>query len=68
MEYTKDIILDIGCKREIGLTKLKSWTSIIKKIAKNNKIVIITLTLLTILTLIDIILVNSFLQLLTKLY
>lgn len=68
MEYTKDIILDIGYKREIGLTKLKSWTRKIKKVAKNNKVIIVTLTLLTTLTLIDIMLVNSFLQLLTKIY
>lgn len=66
MEYTKDIILDIGCKREIG--KLKTWTSKVKKIITKNKLIVITFSLLIILTAIDIILVNSFLQLLTTLY
>lgn len=68
MEYTKDIILDIGYKREIGLRKLKNWTSKVKKIIESNKLIVITLSLLVTLIAIDIILVNSFLQLLTKLY
>ena len=68
MEYTKDIILDIRCKKEIGITKFKSWTGNIKKGIKNNKIIVCTMSLLTILIAIDIVLVNSFLQLLTNLY
>ena len=68
MEYTKDIILDIVYKKEIGFEKLKNWTSKLKKCIKNNKAIIITLSLLIILITIDFILVNSFLQLLTKLY
>lgn len=68
MEYTKDIILDIRYKREDGVTKLKDWTSNLKKVVKNNKIIIITLSMLSALTVIDIVLVNSFMQLLTKLY
>jgi len=68
MEYTKDIILDIIYKRQIGTTRLKNWTSKLKKVVNNNKIVIIILSLLSTLMIIDIVLVNSFLQLLTKLY
>lgn len=68
MEYTKDIILDIRYKREVGVSKLKEWTSNLKKIVKNNKIIIITLSMLSTLTLIDIVLVNFFMQLLAKLY
>ena len=68
MEYTKDIILDIRCKREIGLIKFINWTSNIKKGIKNNKIIVCTISLLTILVAIDIVLVNSFLKLLTELH
>lgn len=68
MEYTKDIILDINCKKEIGIRKLKNWTSKMKKGLKNNRAIVITLSLLTTLIVIDIVLVNSFLQLLSKLY
>ena len=68
MEYTKDIILDIGCKKEIGLEKFKKWTSKVKKEMKGNKIIVITLSLFATLTVVDIVLVNSFLQVLTKLY
>ena len=68
MEYTKDIILDIGYKKEIGGAKFKKWTSNIKKEIKSNKLIVITISLFTTLTVIDIVLVNSFLQVLTKLY
>ena len=68
MEYTKDIILDIGCKREIGLAKFKKWTSKVKKEIKSNKLIVITISLFCTLTVIDIVLINSFLQVLTKLY
>ena len=68
MEYTKDIVLDIRCKREIGVSKLKIWTSKIKRSIANNKIVVITLSLLVILMTIDFILINSFMKLLTSLY
>lgn len=67
MEYTKDIILDVRCKRKIGLNKLEQWTSNLKNIIVNNKFIIITMTALIILTLIDIALVNSFIKLLTSL-
>lgn len=68
MEYTKDIILDIGCKRELGIRNLKNWTSKVKKVLARNKLITITLSLLVILVSIDIILVNSFLKLLSQLY
>ncbi len=68
MEYTKDIILDVSCKREIWLRKIKSWKSNVKKIIASNKLIVITLNLLVTLIVIDIVLVNSFLQLLSKLY
>lgn len=68
MEYTKDVILDINYKREIGIVKLKNWTSKVKKVIKSNKTIIFILAMLTILIGIDIVLVNSFLELLTKLY
>ena len=68
MEYTKDIILEISSRREVGLSKLRNWTSKVKKGVKNNKVIIMTLSLLSTLMVIDIALVNSFLQLLTKLY
>ena len=67
MEYTKDIILDLRCKRQMKLNKLEEWTSNIKNIIVNNKFIVITMTSLLILTLIDIALVNSFIKLLTSL-
>lgn len=66
MEYTKDIVLDISYKKEIAFTKLKRWTSKIKKGVNNNKVITITLTLLTTLIAIDFILINSFLKILTN--
>lgn len=68
MEYAKDMVLDIRYKREVGVNKLKDWTSNLKKILKNNKIIIVTLSMLIVLTVVDIVLVNSFMQLLAKLY
>lgn len=68
MEYTKDIVLDIRCKREIGVSKLKIWTSKVKRSITNNKMIIATLSLLVILMTIDFVLINSFMKLLTSLY
>ena len=68
MEYTKDIVLDIRCKREIGVSKFKNWTSKLKRRVINNKIIVITLSLLIILMTIDFVLINSFMKLLTSLY
>lgn len=67
MEYTKDIILDLRCKRKMRLNKLEEKISTIKSIILNNKFIVITMTSLFILTLIDIVLVNSFIKLLTSL-
>ena len=68
MEYTKDIILNVNYKKCVGFNRLKEWTSSFKKAIKNNKLVVITLTLLITLITIDIALVNSFLQLLSRMY
>ena len=66
MEYTKDIVLEISYKKEIAFKKIKRWTSKIKKGVNNNKVITITLTLLTTLIAIDFILINSFLKILTN--
>lgn len=66
MEYTKDIA--IRHKREIGVTKFKNWTSNVKKEVKENKVIAITLTLLSTLMIIDIVLIHSFLNILTNFY
>ncbi len=66
MEYTKDIVLEISNKRQIGYYKLKEWTSNLKKIIKNNKIITFTLGLLIALMVVDFVLVNSFLELLSR--
>lgn len=68
MEYTKDIVLELGVKRQAGGEKWKNWTSSIKKEIRENKMLIMTITLLTALMLTDILLVNSFLQLFSKVY
>lgn len=68
MEYTKDIILDARYKRKIDCSKLTKGTKCIKRTKKKNGIVFITLNLLSILIMIDLILVNSFLQLLSSIY
>ena len=66
MEYTKDIILEIGCKKGVNKRKLLKWTNNIKKVIMNNKFIFITMTSLISLTAIDIALVNSFIKLLAK--
>lgn len=68
MEYTKDIMLGIRGRRGVGIIKLKNWTSHISKVVKNNKMIFSIIFSLTILVAIDILLVNSFLQLLMKVY
>lgn len=66
MEYTKDIILEIGCKKRVSKKKIFKWTSSIKKAIINNKFIFITMTSLIVLTVVDIALVNSFINLLAK--
>jgi len=68
MEYTKDIILDVRYKKEIGLKKINYWTSNLRRKIKDNKFIIITLTLLSILIVVDIVLVNSFFELLSNIH
>jgi len=68
MEYTKDIVLEIGNKRRVERGRFRDEIRNIKKEIKNNKIIILTLSVLSILMLIDIVLVNSFLQLFSKVY
>ena len=68
MEYTKDVILNFTNKKELKYNKFKSSTSHLKTIIKNNKIITITLSLLSILIMIDMVLINSFLGLLSKIY
>lgn len=71
MEYAKDIILDVRCRRKIGVSKLniwvRRWTSNIAKHIKNNKLTFSVLTSLLILIAIDIALINSFFVLITNL-
>lgn len=68
MEYTKDIVFEIRNKRPVEKGKFREEISNIKKIIIDNKMIIITLTILSTLMLIDVALVNSFLQLFSKVY
>ena len=68
MEYTKDIILNLSYKNEIAGKKIKNWTNSMKKVLKNDKLIIGTLATLCILISIDLVLVNSFLEILSNLY
>lgn len=71
MEYAKDIILDVRCRRKVGFDKLhivtKKWTSNTIKCIKNNKLTFSVLTSLLVLVAIDIVLVNTFFMLITNL-
>ncbi len=66
MEYAKDIILNLGYKKEKSTKKMSKWTSNIFAFISRNKIIIITLSILVILISIDFILINSFLEILSK--
>ncbi len=68
MEYTKDIVLNLSYKNKIMSKKIKNWTNSMKKVIKNNKLIIGTLATLCILISIDLVLVNSFLEILSNLY
>lgn len=68
MEYTKDIILNLNYKEKLNTSKIKLWTSNLKKRVKSNKLIVATLVILTTLVSIDILLINSFLNFLSKLY
>ena len=58
MEYAKDIILDVRCRRKMGVSKLsiwaKRWTSNIVRHISNNKLTFSVLTSLLVLIAIDI--------------
>lgn len=62
MQYTKDIILDMRYRKKLDYSKIRKYTSKIKETIIKNKLIVITLILLTSLITIDITLVNSFLQ------
>lgn len=68
MEYTKDIIIGIRYQKDVFLLKIKKWTSKIKTIILKNKIIVLTLILLSLLMIADFVLLNSFFELLTKLH
>lgn len=68
MEYTKDIIIGIRYQKDLFLLKIKKWTSKIKTIILKNKIIVLTLILLSLLMIADFVLLNSFFELLTKLH
>ena len=66
MEYTKDVILHLNYKKGVNTSKFKIWTSNLKKIIKENKIIFIFLTILTTLITADLLLVSSFLKILAQ--
>lgn len=67
MEYTKDVIFNIQYKDNIGAIRLKKegFKNRIFKVLKTNKFITVILTSLVILIAIDIVLVNTFMSLLT---
>lgn len=69
MEYTKDVIFNIKYAGKIETIKLrnKKWTSKLMKIYKDNRFIIITFTLITILISLDLCLVSNFINLLMRL-
>ena len=64
--YTKDMILNLNYKEGINTNKFKEWTSKLKKIIKNNKIIFICLTMLITLISADLMLISSFLNILSE--
>ena len=66
MEYTKDIILNLNYKEGVNTSKLKIWTSKLKKVVKTNKIIFIFFIMLTTLITADFILISSFLNILAQ--
>lgn len=68
MEYTKDVILNIIYKDKFNSNKLAKFANKLKQIILKNKIISITLVLLTSLIIIDIMLVNYFFQILSNIY
>lgn len=66
MEYTKDVILNLNHKDNIGIFKLRKRLTLINvyKFIQENKFITITLISVIVLVSIDIALVNAFMNLL----
>lgn len=69
MEYTKDVIFNVKYAGKVETIKLrnKNWTSRLLKIYYDNKFIIITLALTTILVILDLCLITNFINLLMRL-
>jgi len=69
MEYTKDVIFNVHYvgKEESVKLKIKRWTSKLIKMYENNKFIINALILTTILIMLDLCMVSSFINLLVRL-
>ena len=69
MEYTKDVIFNVKYGGKVEKIKLRnsSLKKKVKKIYQNNKFIIITLILLTILVGIDLYMVSNFINILVTL-
>ena len=66
MEYTKDIVLDIKYKGEGRKSIIKNWTREMLNVIKMNKFIISVIVTTIIFMMIDIVLVNNFISLLSK--
>ena len=68
MEYTKDVFSNIFYKKMLHISNFKILTSKLNNFINENRTILMILSLLSILITIDIVLVNSFLELLSTLY
>ena len=67
MEYTKDVICNVKYSKRLGIINLRR--RIVDKVInffKENKFITIVITSIVILTLIDLVLVNAFMNILTQ--
>ncbi len=69
MEYTKDVIFNVKYAGKVEKIKLRNrkYISKLVKIYKDNKFIIITLLLTTILVVLDLCMVSNFINLLIEL-
>jgi len=69
MEYTKDVIFNVKYAGKVETIKLRNrgWTSKLMKIYENNKFIIFTLFLMTVLVVLDLCMVLNFVNLLVEL-
>ena len=69
MEYTKDIVFNVKYAGKVEKIKLRDrkWTSKLIRIYEDNKFIIITLLLTTILIVLDLCMVSNFIKLLMEL-